>query len=390
MKNNKKFIVFGKPSFNKEELKAVKKVLDSGWVGMGPRCEEFEKLFAEYVGAKYAVSVSSCTAALHLALLAANVGPGDEVITTTLTFVATTNAIEYAGAKPVLVDIDPRTLNIDPNLIEAAITKRTKAIIPVHYGGLPCEMDKIFAIAKKHGLAVVEDAAHAIASRWKGKMIGGLKNSLACFSFYPNKNMTSVEGGMVTTDNKKIAENIKITRLHGMDNEAWKRYRGGKKIIRSEMVMLGFKYNLTDLQAAIGICQLKKLERFQKTREKYAKIYDKCLSEYCDLQKRPEHSSRHAFHLYVILLKLENMTATRDEILQQIRNHGIGATIHYLPVHMHRYYQKKFGFKNGDFPIAECAYERMITLPLTPSMSLKDAKKTAETVKRILIANTKK
>ncbi|MEK7463246.1 MAG: DegT/DnrJ/EryC1/StrS aminotransferase family protein, partial [Patescibacteria group bacterium] len=244
MKNNKKFIVFGKPSFNKEELKAVKQVLDSGWVGMGPRCEEFEKLFAEYVGAKYAVSVSSCTAALHLALLAANVGPGDEVITTTLTFVATTNAIEYAGAKPVLVDIDPHTLNIDPKLIGAAITKKTKAIIPVHYGGLPCEMNKIFAIAKKHGLAVVEDAAHAIASRWKGKMIGGLKNSLACFSFYPNKNMTSVEGGMVTTDNKKIAENIKITRLHGMDNEAWKRYRGGKKIIRSEMVMLGFKYNL--------------------------------------------------------------------------------------------------------------------------------------------------
>lgn len=389
MKKNKKIIVFGKPSFNKEELRAVKQVLDSGWVGMGPKCEEFENLFAQYVGAKHAISVSSCTAALHLALLATDIKPGDEVITTPLTFVATVNAIEYAGAKPVLVDIDPNTLNIDPNLIESAITKKTKAIIPVHYGGLPCEMDKIFAIAKKHNLIVVEDAAHAVASRWKGKMIGGLKNSLACFSFYPNKNMTSVEGGMVTTDSKKMAEIIKIARLHGMDNEAWKRYRGGKKIIRSEMIMLGFKYNLTDLQAAIGICQLRKLDKFQKIRDTYAKIYDKTLSGYCDLQKRASNSSRHAFHLYVIILKLENMTATRDEVLQQIRNQGIGATIHYLPVHMHKYYQKKFGFKNGDFPIAEYIYERMITLPLTPAMTLKEAKETAETVKRIIIANSK-
>lgn len=390
MKNDNKFIVFGRPSFDKKELKAVKEVLDSGWVGMGPKCEEFENLFAQHVGTKYAISVSSCTAALHLALLAADIIPGDEVITTPLTFVATINAIEYAGAKPILVDINPKTLNIDPESIEKAITKKTKAIIPVHYGGLPCEMDKIFSIAKKHNLIVIEDAAHAIGSSYNGKKIGGLRNSIACFSFYPNKNMTSIEGGMVTTDNKKIADKIKIARLHGMDNEAWKRYRGGKKIIRSEMIAPGFKYNLTDLQAAIGICQLKKLDQFQKIREKYAKIYDQELTRFCDFQERPRKSDQHAFHLYIILLKLKDLVADRDEILQQIRNQGIGATIHYLPVHMHRYFQKKFGFKNGDFPVTEDIYKRMITLPLTPSMTLKDIERVKKTVREIIINNSKK
>ncbi len=391
MKKNisERFIVFGRPSFGKEELKAVKGVLDSGWVGMGPKCEEFEKLFAEYVGAKYAVSVSSCTAALHLALLASNIGPGDEVVTTPLTFIATINAIEYVGAKPVLVDIDPKTLNLDPSLIEAAITKKTKAIIPVHFGGLSCDMDRISLIAKKHNLTVIEDAAHAAGSSWKGKRIGGLKNSIACFSFYPNKNMTSIEGGMVTTNNKKVADAIKTTRLHGMDNEAWKRYRGGKKIVKSEMVTQGFKYNLTDMQAAIGICQLKKLDRFQKIRKTYASIYDRRLSGYCDMQSRANGSDRHAFHLYIILLKPERMLKKRDEILQQIRDAGVGATVHYLPVHMHKYFREKFNFKKGDFPITEKTYENIITLPLTPSMSMAEAEKTVKVVRDAIVSASK-
>ncbi|MDD5547603.1 MAG: DegT/DnrJ/EryC1/StrS aminotransferase family protein [Candidatus Pacebacteria bacterium] len=394
--NKKKFIVFGKPSLDKEEIRAITEVLKSGWIGMGPKCEEFEKLFAEYVGAKYAVSVSSCTAALHLALLAAGVEPGDEVITTPLTFVATINAIEYCGAKPVLADIDPKSLNINPEFIRKAITKKTKAILPVHFGGLPCDMDSINAIAQEKGLAVIEDAAHAVGAEWRGVRIGGLKNSIACFSFYPNKNMTSIEGGMVTTDNAEIAEKIKIMRVHGMDNEAWKRYQGGKKLIHSEMVMPGFKYNLTDAQAAIGICQLKKLDKFQDKREEYAEIYDDYFSDVCDTQvglsmdtDSAEFRIRHALHLYLILLKTEKMRKGREEILQEIRDEGIGATIHYLPVHMHRYYREKFGFKKGDFPVAEDAYQRMITLPLTPSMTLKDAKRVAETVKCIIVTNMK-
>lgn len=384
MTKNKKFILFGKPSFDSKELTAIKEVVESGWVGMGPKCEEFEKLFAKKVGSKYAISVSSCTAALHLAILASNVNPGDEIITTPLTFVATVNAIEYAGAKPILVDIDPQTLNIDTNKIEKAITPKTKAIIPVHFGGLPCDMKKIFSVAKKHNLAVIEDAAHAIGSVWEGRRIGGLKNSLACFSFYPNKNITSIEGGMITTDNKKISEFIKITRLHGTNTEAWKRYSGGKKFIKSEMIMQGFKYNLTDIQAAVGICQLKKLDRFQKIRNRYAKIYDKYFSELCGLQKRTNTKSRHAFHLYIVLLRLEKMSKTRDEIIQLIRDQGIGATIHYRPIHMQYYYQKKFGWKSGDFPIAENIYNRSITLPLTPSMSIDDANRVAKTVSLII------
>lgn len=387
---NKKFIVFGRPVFDQEELKAVKEVLDSGWVGMGPKCEEFENSFAKYVGAKYAVSVSSCTAALHLSLLAAGVGPGDEVITTPLTFVATINAIEYIGATPVLVDVEPTSLNINTDLIERAITKKTKAIIPVHFGGLPCDMEKIFSIAKKYNLTVIEDAAHAIGSKWRGKMIGGLDNSIACFSFYPNKNLTSVEGGMITTDNKKVADIIKITRLHGTDSEAWKRYSGGKKMVHSEMVMQGFKYNLTDLQAAIGITQLKKFDGFQKTREKYVKIYDEALSGYVDLQKRITHFGQHAFHLYLILLRLDELSATRDDIIQQIRNRGIGATVHYLPVHMHRYYRNKFNFKKGSFPIAEKTYERIVTLPLTPGMTDEEVRRVVDTVREVIIANSKK
>ena len=391
MRNKReKFILFGKPAIGKEEIKAVTEVLKSGWIGMGPKCIEFEKLFAEYVGAKYAISVSSCTAALHLSLLASGVKPEDEVITTPFTFVATMNAIEYTGARPILVDIDPKTLNIDPKLIEKAITKKTKAMLPVHFGGLVCDMNKIFVIANKHNLFVVEDAAHAVGSRLKGKMVGSFPKSTACFSFYPNKNITSIEGGMVTTNSPLVARKVELMRIHGMDNEAWKRYRAGKSLTHSVAVMAGFKYNMTDIEAAVGICQLKKIESSLKTREEYAKIYDRAFSGLpCSRQERPIDISgnRHSLHLYLILLNLGRLNINRDTLVQEIRDRGIGATVHYHAAHLHPYFKNKLGYKRGDLPQSESVSDRIMTLPLTPSMSLRDAHYVADTVREIVLSH---
>src|SRR3989344_7301158 len=372
MKKNHPFIAFGKPVFGEEEIKAVTEVLKSGWIGMGPKCIEFEQAFAQYVGSPFAVSVSSCTAALHLALAALDIGPEDEVITTPFTFVATVGAIEYVGARPVLVDIDPRTININPVLVERAITSKTKAIIPVHFGGLPCAMERLTGIAKKHGVAIVEDAAHAIGARWRSTMIGGIPGSIACFSFYPNKNITTIEGGMITTDSRTLADKFTIMRLHGLDNEAWRRYNQGSQLTFSEAVMRGFKYNMTDVSAALGICQLKKLEMFLKTRETYAKIYNNYFLDLpCTIQYQPNTinaDSRHALHLYTLVLDLSRLNATRDMIVQEIRSSGIGATVHYRAAHLHPYF-KRLGYEQGAFPESERISDSIITIPLAPSMS---------------------
>lgn len=382
------FILFGKPTIDEEEIQAVCDVLRSGWIGMGPKCVEFEKLFADYVGSPFAVSVSSCTAALHLALAALGIGSGDEVITTSLTFVATISAIEHVGAKPILVDVDPKTLNIKPNLVEQAITSKTRAILPVHFGGLPCSMKELMGIAKQHNLFVVEDAAHAISAKRDNTMIGGLRNSTACFSFYPNKNITTVEGGMITTDSAELAEKCKIMRMHGLDNEAWKRYSQGPRLTFSEVVMPGFKYNMTDISATMGICQLKKLESFLAIRERYAKLYNTYFSDLpCTLQYQPNVSSkgnRHALHLYTIVLDLNRLNTTRDAIVQEIRDNHIGATVHYRAVHLHPYFSR-LGYSRGLLPESERISDSILTVPLSPSMSEEEAQYTAETVRTILI-----
>jgi dTDP-4-amino-4,6-dideoxygalactose transaminase len=379
------FILFGKPSFGDEEIQAVTEVLRSGWIGMGPKTLEFEKAFANYVGAEHAVAVSSCTAALHLSLLAVGVRPGSEVITTPLTFVATINAIRQTGARAVLVDIDPATFNLDPEKIEKFVSSKTHAIIPVHFGGLSCNMDALASIVERHPtIKLIEDAAHAVGTRHAdGKRVGGNNETLTCFSFYPNKNMTSVEGGMITTGLFEIAEKLKVMRMHGLNNEAWSRFSAGTKLMNQDAVMPGFKYNMTDVQAAIGLCQLRKLEEFQRVRESYAEMYDAYFKG-LPCRKQPRTPGRHALHLYVLVLDPESLNISRNELVQEIREHQIGAGVHYDAIHLLSYPGKMLGYRRGDFPNAEYVSDNIFTLPLTPSMNAADVRYVGETVRSII------
>lgn len=368
------YLVFGAPCLDEEEITEVVKTLRSGWIGQGYKTKLFEEKFAQYVGCQHAIAVSSCTAGLHICLHLADIQPGDEVITTPMTFAATGNVIFHTGARPQFVDIDPQTLNINPDLIEEKITERTRAIIPVHFGGLPCDLDRIREIAKKYNLTVIEDAAHAIGARYNGKKIGNY-GSLTSFSFYANKNITTVEGGMITTDDPELADKISSYRLHGLSSDAWGRYHK-KKLIVSEAIFPGFKYNLTDFQSSLGIHQIEKVERFLEVREKYAEIFDQEFkdSEYVSTQFRPTdiEQNRHALHLYLIILNPERFSTSRDEILEAIRAENIGVGIHYKALHLHPYYRQKLKYNEGDFPVSEWVSQNAITLPLTPCMSLQD------------------
>lgn len=384
-------IIFGEPLIGKEEIREVIDTLNSGWIGMGPKCIKFEQQFADYIGCKYALAVSSCTAALHLSLIVSGVRPGDEVITTPLTFVATVNSIWHVGARPILVDINPQTLNIDVNLIERSITRKTKAIIPVHFGGLACEMDKINKIARKYRLIVIEDAAHAIGAIYKGKKIGNLGN-LTCFSFYANKNITTAEGGMITINNNKFSKEIESLKLQGLGGDAWKRF-GSKKLILAEIAYPGFKYNMTDLQASLGVWQLKKIEEFLKIRQKYAEVYNQVFKDipFVRLQFRPKGIilNRHALHLYVLILEKNKFKKNRNQIVQELKSNGIGAAIHYEAIHLSKFYKKHLKYQRGDLPIAEYVGNNILSLPLTPKMNIDDVRWTAETTKKVLLNNLK-
>lgn len=368
-----KMILFGKPHIGEDEVKEMVDTLRSGWIGTGPKTKKFEHQFASYIGAPYAVSVSSCTAALHLSLIVSGIGHGDEVITTPLTFTATVNAIMHTGAKPVFVDVEPDTFNINPDLIEENITSCTKAILPVHFGGLPADLNRLKKIAKKHNLIIIEDAAHAVGAIYNGIKIGNTGN-ITDFSFYPNKNMTTAEGGMITLYDERLTKELEILRLHGMRNDAWKRYET-KHLIHSEVVMPGYKYNMTDLQASLGIHQLRQIESFLEVREKYADIFDEELSEYRDLyfQHRPaaveRSKNRHGLHLYVVLLDIENLKASRDEFVNTMRMENIGVAVHYTALHLEPYYKETFKFKAGQYPISEWISERTISLPLSPGLT---------------------
>ncbi len=377
------YIVFGAPMIEEEEIEEVVKTLRSGWLGTGPKTAQFENMIAELTGAKYAMAVNSCTAALHLSLIAAGIGEGDEVITTPLTFSATANAIIHSGATPVFVDVNLKTMNIDEKKIEKAITEKTKAIMPVHLAGLPAEMDAIIKIAKKHNLLVIEDAAHAIGAEYKGKKIGNI-GDLTCFSFYVTKNITTGEGGMITTNNKAFADKIKILALHGMSKDAWKRFSDeGYK--HYEVIYTGFKYNLTDIASSLGIHQIKRLEKYDTQRKIIWDFYDKELKGLpITLPSSWDKNIKHVLHLYMILVDEKKAGISRDRFMDELHKRGIGTGVHYNPVHLHKYYRDTYGYKPGDHPNAEYIGERTVSLPLSAKLSMDEAKRVVTAIKEIL------
>lgn len=380
------FLPFGVPVIGEEEIQEVVETLRSGWIGQGERVARFERDFAAYVDAPVAIAVSSCTAALHISLVASGLGPGDEVLVPAMTFAASATAVEHAHGEPVFCDVDPRTLLIDLDAARDRLSSRTRAIAPVHFAGLPCDMAAVESFAREHGLFVVDDAAHAVGSEIDGRRIGSF-DSLACFSFYPNKNLTTGEGGMIATRNEAVAERLQMLRLHGLSTDAWKRY-ATKSYVPSELRTLGFKYNMTDLQAALGIHQLAKLDRHQRRRDELAARYDATLAPLpgVELQQRTlaGHDVRHALHLYLLLLELDRFSVDRNTIVAALRAEGIGAAIHYRALHLEPYYVDRFGHAPEDFPHARAASDRVLTLPLTPGMTDADADDVLEATAKVL------
>lgn len=363
------FLPFSRPSISQAAIDDVVACLKSGWITTGPRVAQFTDALKEYFKATYALPLMSATTGLHFALLTMNLEPGDEVITTPLTFAATLNAIVLAGGKPVLVDIDPHTLNMDLNLLEAAITPRTRVIIPVHFAGLPVDLDLLYEIASKHGLRVLEDAAHAMGTEYKGKRIGSFGDTQV-FSFHPNKNMTTGEGGCVITRDQEMADQIARLRFHGIDRQAWNRY--GKSGTQDyEIVLPGFKSNMMDIQAAIGIHQLKELAGFITRRNELAARYQEALADWSEwtIPGSPDFEHLHSWHIYTPLINEEASGMNRDEFMQAMKEKNIGTGLHYRAVHLYPYYRQAFGFKPGDFPHAENACERIVSLPLFPAMT---------------------
>lgn len=376
----KDFLVFGSPAIEEAEIAEVVATLRSGWVGTGPRVSRFEEMFKEYTGSQHAVAVSSCTAALHLSMIVSGMGPGDEVITTPMTFCATANAILHAGARPVFVDVEPRTGNIDPDLIDAAVTERTRAIVPVHYAGRPCRMDRIETIAKQHGLLLIEDAAHAVEAAHHGRKIGTI-GDLTCFSFYVTKNVLTVEGGMVTTDNAEFADRIKMYALHGMSRDAWKRF-ADEGYRHYEVVFPGFKYNMTDIQAALGMHQLARVTANAKRRHEIWDRYNEAFAGLPVVRPAPvENDIVHARHLYTILVNTEEIGKTRDEVLNELMRLNIGTGVHYQALHLQQYYRETFGYRPGDYPNAEFIGARTLSLPLSAKLSDRDVEDVIDAVR---------
>lgn len=383
------FLVFGKPRIEEEDIAEVVATLRSGWIGMGPRTVQFERDFAEYVGAKHAIAVNSCTAALHLALIAAEVGPGDEVITTPLTFAATANVVVHLGATPIFADIDRRTQNIDPASVAAKITPRTKAILPVHMLGRPADMDALLALAAQHNLAIVEDAAHAVETVYRGRHVGTIGRFTA-FSFYANKNVTTAEGGMLTTDDDTAADRIRTLRLHGISKDAWKRY-SAEGFSPYEVLEPGYKYNMLDLTAALGLGQLRRVEENWRIRERIVALYNEGLAEIPELSipalEPLGPGDRHAWHLYPILLDIDRLTIDRNGFIDALKDLNIGSGIHYTALHLQGYYRERFGYRPGDLPEAEYVSERTISLPLSPAMTEQDVDDVIEAVGAIVAAH---
>lgn len=380
---SEEFLVFGAPLIGEPEIEEVVDTLRSGWLSTGPKVARFEAAFREYVGSEYAVAVNSCTAALHLSMVVAGIKPGDEVITTPMTFCATVNSIIHAGATPVLVDCDRHTQLIDPNRIEEAITPRTRAIVPVHLYGRPCDMDAILDIARRHNLLVIEDAAHALEAVYKGRKLGTIGN-LTAFSFYVTKNVATGEGGMVTTDNADFAEKIRIYALHGMTLDAWKRFSdAGTK--QYDVSVPGFKYNMMDLQAAIGLHQLARVPANLVRRNQIWQSYERAFADLpVDLPVADQPNTTHARHLYTLLIDQERCGLTRDEFIRCLYEFNIGTGIHYVAVHLHTYYRERFGYRAEDFPHASWISQRTVSLPLSPKLTDADVANVIQAVRTVL------
>ncbi len=428
-------IPFSLPTIEQDEITEVLSVLQSDWLTTGPKTKQFEKEFASFIDSRNAIAVNSCTAALHLALEAIGIKEGDEVITTPMTFAATAEVIRYFNAKPVFIDIDPITMNINTTLLEEFLYRRhedkkfgssessssnlhnfptsskIKAIIPVHYAGYPCDMDKILELAEKFNLHVIEDAAHALPAYYKGRMIGTI-GDITCFSFYATKNITTGEGGMITTDNDEWAERMRIMSLHGISKDAWKRYTAEGSWYY-EIIAPGYKYNLTDIAAALGLAQLKKANKFWKRRIEIARMYTEALKEIDAIETPPagcefkeiEHAKKlrnyenpndvssdllnfitsepqvkKSWHLYVIKLNLDRLTIDRNRFIEELKQRGIGTSVHFIPLHIHPYYKKTYGYKPDDYPVAYETYKRIISLPIYPRMTDKDVEKVIDAV----------
>jgi len=382
------FLPFALPEIGDEEIAEVVDTLKSGWITTGPKAKRFEEDFTAFLGdpSLKSMAVNSATAGLHLALEALGIGPGDEVITTTHTFTATAEVVRYLGADVVLVDIDPTTLCIDPAAVETAITPRTKAIIPVHYGGLAADMPALLAIAQRHGLRVVEDAAHALPATCGGRLIGTLDSDVTVFSFYANKTITTGEGGMVVTRDPELARRIKVMRLHGMSRDAFDRFTAKVPSWYYEIVAPGFKYNLTDIAAALGIHQLRRAREFQTQRERLAAAYDAAFAGLPVITPpRAAPGEQHAWHLYVLRLS-DDAKVGRDALIERLFQAGIGCSVHYIPLHLQPYWRDRYALRPEQFPHSERAYRRMLSLPLYTRMSDDDVRRVVDAVRSALSA----
>ncbi len=386
MKEQMKTIPFSLPSISESDVRMVTDVLKSGWITTGPKTKEFEERFAQYIGCKHSIAVNSCTAALHLALEAIGIREGDEIIIPTMTFASTGEVVTYFRAKPVLADCEEDTLLMDVSQIEEKINEKTKAIIPVHYGGQPCDMDEILRIAQRHNLKVIEDAAHSLPTKYKGKMIGTI-GDITCFSFYAIKTITTGEGGMACCENDEFAERMKIMSLHGISKDAWKRYTSEGSWYY-EVIDAGFKYNMTDIAAALGVSQLEKSDEFLQKREEIANKYRQAFEDVPEI-KSPviRDYGTHAWHLYVIQLDLEMLKINRTQFIENMKENGIGCSVHFIPLHLHPFYREIFRYRPEDLPTATKVYNRIISLPIYAKMSYDDVDYVIKNVIKIIKEN---
>ena len=377
------FLPFSLPSIDEKDIGGVVEVLQSGWITTGPKCDAFEKAFAAYVGAPHACALTSATAGMHLVLLALHLNPGDEVITSSMTWVSTVNMIELCGARPVFADIDPRTLMMTAEQIEPLINHKTKMIIPVHFAGAPADMDPIRDLVARHKLELIEDAAHAAGTEYKGRRIG--KKGSSIFSFHPIKNMTTGEGGMVVSEDKELVDRVRRLKFHGLAKDAWQRY-SHKGSVQMEVTEPGFKYNLTDIQASLGLTQLEKLDRFNERRKELVAIYDGLFKDIDEVRPigRPAYPHRHTHHLYIVQVDVDKAGLSRDEFVERLKERNIGVGIHFRAAHLHDYYQRQGRYPRGSLPNTEWASDRIMSLPLFTNMAENDVHDVVSAIKDVL------